>query len=107
MTRRFVLLALLSLGVPSFSAPPPEATALFQLTCAPCHGKDGRARTPMARKLGVKDLTLSKIPEAEVVRQIREGRKDAQGKQQMPAFGDRLSEQEIRKLVEVVKSLRR
>src|SRR2546426_10844480 len=27
----------------------------FAKNCAPCHGKDGKAQTPIARKLGVQD----------------------------------------------------
>lgn len=79
---------------------------LFKKYCLPCYGKDGRARTPVARVLGVKDLTKSTINDAEIAKQIREGRKDAAGKQKMPAFEDKFSAEEIDTLVAFVKKLR-
>jgi mono/diheme cytochrome c family protein len=80
---------------------------LFAKLCASCHGKDGKAQTPIARKLGVKDLTQSKVPEAEIKKQIVEGRRDEQGREKMPAFKTRLSDDEINSLITVVKQLRK
>jgi len=54
----------------------------FSKNCAPCHGKDGKAQTSIARKLGVKDLTQSKLTDAEIERQIVDGRRDDYGKEQ-------------------------
>lgn len=84
-----------------------EPAAIFAKNCGPCHGKDGKARTPIARKLGVKDLTQSKISDDEIRRQIREGRKDRAGKLQMPEFKDTLSDEEIKLLIGYVKTLRK
>lgn len=61
----------------------------------------------MARKLGVKDLTRSKISDDEISRQIRYGRKDAAGRIQMPAFKDALSPQDIKLLLDYIKKLRK
>lgn len=79
---------------------------LFMKHCASCHGPDGRARTPAARLLGVKDLSESRIADLEIERQIREGRKDARGAQKMPPFKDRLNDAQVRELVAVVKGFR-
>lgn len=83
-----------------------DVTALFNTNCGGCHGKDGRARTPMAKKLKVRDLSKSKIPDAEIERQIRQGRQGAKGETLMPAFDGRLSDQEIKELIAKVKQLR-
>jgi mono/diheme cytochrome c family protein len=80
---------------------------VFIKNCAPCHGPDGRARTPVARKLGVKDLTESKASDAEIEKSIKEGRLDKSGKQAMPAFGDKVSATEIQTLVKTVKAFRK
>ena len=80
---------------------------LFAKNCALCHGKDGKAQTPIARKLGVKDLTQSKLTEAEIKKQIVEGKRDEHGKEKMPAFKAKLSEDEIKSIVTVVKDLRK
>lgn len=93
-------------GVPARAAAP-DGAALFENFCIPCHGPDGRARTPAARKLAVKDLTQSRLDEAVIAQQIAEGSKDAGGKERMPPFKGRIDSLEIRALVEFVKSLRK
>ena len=85
----------------------PDGAALYEHYCIPCHGPDGRARTPAARKLGAKDLTESKLTDAEIAQQIAGGKKDAGGKERMPAFKATLAEPEIAALVGFVKSLRK
>ena len=84
----------------------PDGAVLFEQYCIPCHGPDGRARTPAARKLGVKDLAESKLTDAEIARQISNGTKDADGKDRMPPFKDKIAAPEIDALVAFVKSLR-
>jgi mono/diheme cytochrome c family protein len=83
------------------------AEELFGKHCASCHGKDGKARTPIARQLGVKDLTQSKTSDGEIEKQVTEGKKDERGNQKMPSFKDKLSSEEIKSLIEFVKSLRK
>ena len=85
----------------------PDGAALFEQYCIPCHGPDGHARTPAARKLGAKDLTASRLTDAEIAHQIAEGKKDAGGKERMPPFKPKLADPEIAALVEFVKSLRK
>jgi len=89
---------------PVLAATGPE---LFVKNCAPCHGKDGKARTPAARKLGVKDLTLSKATDREIEKQLIEGKKDDRGQQKMPSFDKKLSPAQIKLLITVVKSFRK
>jgi len=98
----------LILGVmESRGAGAPDSREAFVKLCAPCHGEDGRARTRAARVLGVKDLTVSKTTDAEIERQIREGRQDAKGIQKMPPFKERLQPEQIEALVRYVKALRK
>jgi mono/diheme cytochrome c family protein len=84
-----------------------DGEELFAKYCASCHGKDGKAQTPIARKLGVKDLTQSKLTDAEIQKQILEGKRDEHDKEKMPAFKTKLSDDEIKSLVTVVKELRK
>ena len=84
-----------------------SAEELFGKHCASCHGKDGKARTPIARQLGVKDLTQSKTTDGEIEKQVTEGKKDDRGNQKMPPFKDKLSPEEIKSLIEFVKSFRK
>jgi mono/diheme cytochrome c family protein len=90
-------------------APPvkPTPTALYNTHCSGCHGKDGRANTPIAKQLGVRDLTQSQTTDLEILKQIREGRQGPGGKTLMPAFKDRLSREEEQHLVEKVRGFRK
>ncbi len=102
-----ILVAGFSIGLPAgVCAGQPDGKALFLKHCASCHGKDGRAKTPAARKLGVKDLTISKTTDAEIESQIREGRKDEKGNQRMPPFAEKLNDDEIAALLAIVRALR-
>lgn len=80
--------------------------AVFENHCAACHGMDGKARTPAGRKLGAKDLSMSKRLDGEIERQILEGVKDARGASKMPAFKEKLSAAEVALLVSYAKSFR-
>ena len=76
--------------------------SLFIQNCARCHGSDGRANTPRGRRLGAADLTASDVKEkspARIIRTITNGRAD------MPAFGKRLTPQQIASLADYVRSL--
>lgn len=83
-----------------------DAKESFVNNCAPCHSKDGSAQTPAAKKLGVKDLRLSKLTDAEIAQQIREGKKQNQKVSKMPAFKDKLTSEDIEGLITVVKGFR-
>ena len=80
---------------------------LFVKHCALCHGKDGKAQNPAARKLGVKDLSTSKATDDEIEKQVTEGKKDDRGNLKMPPFKDKLTSAEIKSLIAVAKSFRK
>ena len=80
--------------------------AVFENRCAACHGTDGRARTPQGKKLKAKDLRESRLTEAEIERQIREGSRIKNGVSVMPAIGHDMSEAEIQAAIRVAKSFR-
>ena len=108
MTRFFTLAVWCGVAlVGSLSLRAASAGELFTMHCVPCHGKDGKAQTPVARKLGVKDLTQSKATDGEMEKQITEGKKDDRGNQKMPPFKDKLSPEEIKSLIMLVKNFRK
>lgn len=80
---------------------------VFVKHCALCHGKDGKAQNPAARKLGVKDLSQSKATDVEIEKQITEGKKDERGNLKMPPFKDKLTPDETKSLIAVVKTFRK
>ena len=93
--RRLVVAAVLSVLVaPVALAAGPADT--FQQKCAACHGKDGKGQSDMAKKLGVKDLTATKMPAAEIEKVI------ANGKGKMTPWKGKLSDAEISALAKYV-----
>jgi len=84
-----------------------DGSALFVKNCALCHGLDGKARSAIAKKLGVKDLSVSKLSDTDIEKQIKEGSRNKRGDQIMPSFKDRLTEEEIQALIVAVKGFRK
>ena len=86
-----------------------DAKANWDSLCAKCHGEDGKGQTKMGQKLGVKDFTDAKVQAAitddAAFKTIKEGKKDADGKIMMKAF-DTLSDDEVKALVQYVRSLK-
>ncbi len=95
MMRKIVAVTLSSLLVaPAALAAGPAET--FQAKCAACHGKDGKGQSDMAKKLGVKDLTSTKLPQAEIQKVITDG------KGKMTPWKGKLSDAEIAGLAKFV-----
>ncbi len=93
--KKLVAAALASLLVaPAALAAGPAET--FQKKCAACHGKDGKGQSDMAKKLGVKDLTVTKLSAAEAEKVI------ANGKGKMTPWKGKLSDAEISSLAKYV-----
>jgi len=82
-----------------------SATDLYMDNCAACHGPDGTAHTPIAKKLGVKSLVESKLTLAEIEHQITAGVKTEKGTVKMPAFDEKLGKDEVSTLAAYVKAL--
>ncbi len=110
VTLRLLLVVLAGLALPGLQAADapasPEIRKLFVKNCAPCHGEDGRARSPAARKLGVKDLTQHKLTDDQIRTQILEGVQTKGSSAKMPAFKDKFSQEEIAGLIAIVKRFR-
>jgi mono/diheme cytochrome c family protein len=79
-----------------------RAKSLFNEKCARCHGADGRGETVVGRMLSVPDFTDGGWWKKEA-RDERFIESITEGKDEMPAFGKKLSRQEIRSLVAYVR----
>jgi cytochrome c oxidase cbb3-type subunit 3 len=75
----------------------------FQTHCAVCHGDDGKGETEQGKKKKARNLTNAKwqdtIDDARIVKSITKGHDE------MPAFGKKLTEPEIKALAAEVRSL--
>ena len=79
--------------------------------CASCHGKDGKGETKAGKKAGAKDLTDAKyqasFTDDQMTKQIKEGLKDKNGKEQMKPFADKLADDEIKAIVAYVRAFKK
>src|SRR5271165_3952550 len=77
-----------------------DATALWNKSCASCHGKDGKGQTKMGKKKGVKDYTDAKIDgtvmDYKASETIKDGVKDYKGEEKMKAYGNAVSVDDIK-----------
>ena len=87
-----------------------DAAANWAKHCAQCHGKDGRADTKMGKQLKARDLSDPKVQAAftdeAAAKAIKEGLKDDNGKTTMKAFGDKMTEEEVKALVAYTRTLK-
>jgi len=82
-----------------------EPNALFLKNCASCHGKDGRAKTFKAKLNHARNLTSPEWQASTTDEHIFIS--ILKGKGKMPAFGKKLSENEIAALVTYVRMLKK
>ena len=98
----FVVFMFLIAGQVGYSqtAPSTDAASTFKSKCASCHGADG-AGTTLGTRLHAPDLRSSEVQQktSAALAQIV-----TSGKNNMPAFGNRLDSEQIQKLVEYVRT---
>jgi len=101
-------LALLMAGVVSVRAA--DAKELWDKNCKKCHGEDGKGKTKMGEKLGAKDYTDAKVQDAlkddAMTKALKEGVKKGD-ETKMKAFGDTLSDDEVKALVAYIRTLKK
>lgn len=95
----------------SISARADDAKTLWDKTCASCHGKDGKGETTMGKKVDVKDYTDPKVQTAftddKAIKSVKEGIKDDKGKVRMKAYGELLSDDDIKGLVTYLRTFKK
>jgi len=81
-----------------------DAKALYDQSCASCHGKDGQARSFRGKHIHARDLSNTRWQEEASDERIFNSISNGKGK--MPAFRKKLSEEEINALVDYVRHLK-
>jgi cytochrome c6 len=81
------------------------ATELYSKNCASCHGRDGRSKTLKAKRNHARNISDPEWQERVSDERIFNSIMNGKGK--MPAYGKKLSEQEIDGLVTYVRGLRK
>ncbi len=109
--KKVIIAALALLVVGAVSVRAADAKENYEKNCTKCHGEDGKGKTKMGEKLGIKDYSDAKVQgdlkDDEMAKAIKEGVKDADGKTKMKAFGETLSDAEIKDLVAYVRGLKK
>lgn len=108
-TRLYALLPLL-VALPATIVLAADAKTNWTKMCARCHSPDGSGKAPAGKKLGVRDYTTAEgqsFTDEEALAAILEGTKNAAGKETMPAYKEKMSEDEARELVTFVRSLKK
>ena len=100
--KKLLTLSIALLVLAAWSARAEDAKAIYQKSCAKCHGDDGKGQTKMGQKLGCKDYTDAKVQadlkDDAATKAIKEGLKDSDGKTLMKPAED-LSADDIKGLV--------
>ena len=83
----------------------------WEKNCASCHGMDGKGKTKAGRLADVKDFTDPKyqegLKEEQMYNQIKDGMKDKNGKERMKPFKDKLTDEEIKSLIQFVRAFKK
>ena len=87
-----------------------DAPANWTQHCASCHGKDGKGQTKAGRMAGVKDQTDAEyqgtLKDDKMFESIKNGIKDGE-KDKMKPFKEKLTDDEIKALVALVRSYKK
>ncbi len=93
-------------AVPGPAAVPPDDVGqdLYNARCSTCHGRDGKAKTPIGLKLKTKDLTQAALwkdlTDAAITKVMNEGTAD----KAMPSYQGRYSAEETAALVKYLRA---
>lgn len=87
------LILILTLAPMAFAA---DGAAVYKAKCATCHGADGKGQSPMGKKMNLRDLGSPEV-QKQTDQQLYDW--TAVGKGKMPAYKDKLTNDEIKALV--------
>ena len=105
--KKIIILAVAFGFAAVLSANAADGKEVYTANCAKCHGEDGKGKTKMGEKVGVKDYTTETFKDDEAFKAVKEGSKDKEGKTQMKAFGESLSDDEIKGAIAHLKTFKK
>jgi cbb3-type cytochrome c oxidase subunit III len=84
------------------AGPAPDGGDLFKQNCAMCHGVDGKGYAALKTPDFTDPKVQASLTDKEIVEIIKNGKKGTA----MPAFANRLSDDQIQSLVKYIRSLK-
>jgi mono/diheme cytochrome c family protein len=99
----FILVAVFALSAATCAYAQDDAAALYKSKCQMCHGPDGTGDTPVGKKLGTKDFhspEVTKVPDAQLFDITKKG------KDKMPGYDGKLTDEQIKSLIKYIRSLK-
>src|SRR5271155_5459646 len=87
----FLLIPLLFLAIPATRAD--DAAGVYKAKCATCHAADGSGNTPVGKALKIADLRSDEVQKKTDAQLIEV---TTNGKDKMPAFKGKLSDDQIK-----------
>jgi mono/diheme cytochrome c family protein len=104
---RIYLIALMTLAWLPAATAVPAGPQTYRRYCVSCHGSDGKAKTSKGRFGHARDLTDAQwqddVSDARIFNSIMNGR-NVRGN--MPAFSDKLKEDDVNSLVTFIRGLK-
>jgi mono/diheme cytochrome c family protein len=98
-----LLLAAALLTLPVAAEEPPKRSAAWEANCTVCHGDDGRGQTEEGKRKKARNLAdpkwLASVSDGRLASSIK------RGYDRMPAFGRKLSDEQVKALVAEVRAL--
>ena len=88
------------LAMPAFAED--SGADIYKARCLMCHGEDGKANTPVAKMFkaaSFSDPAIVKIPDADRLPIVKKG------KDKMPPFADKLSDDQIKAVLAYIRTL--
>jgi cytochrome c553 len=109
-SKRVILVGVAILAAAAASARAGNAKVNWKMDCAMCHGKKGQGNTPAGRMLGAPNYRDAKVQasftDEQAFKDIKDGiQKD--GRMKMKSFAGELTDQDIRELVQYVRSFKK
>lgn len=98
-----LLLAAALFTLPVAAEEPPKRSAAWEANCTVCHGDDGRGQTEEGKKKKARNLAdprwLASVSDGRLASSIKRGH------DRMPAFGRKLSDEQVKALVAQIRAL--
>ncbi len=108
--KKFIMLSIAAMALAAWSAQAADGKALYDQSCAKCHGADGKGDTKMGQKLGVKDYSSAAVQDAlkddAAVKAVKEGVKDKDGKNVMKGT-DGISDDDAKAVVAYMRTFKK